>query len=74
MTDFTLSHRNSRIPSVLRGIAKTISLYLSSIQAGLDARDAYERYSNMSDGALARHGLKREDIPGHVMRTYFAKQ
>lgn len=70
MTDFTLPHRNSRILTVLAGIGKTISEYAASMRAGLDARDAYERYSAMSDRELARRGLAREDIPALVMRRH----
>lgn len=70
MTDLTLPHRNSRIYSLIAGIGKSISLYMASMRAGLDARDAYAHYSAMSDRELARRGLKREEIPGLVMRRY----
>ena len=72
MTDFTLPRRDSRILSLLAGIGKTISEYITSVRAGLDARDAYECYSAMSDRELARRGLKREEIPALVMRRYLA--
>lgn len=70
MSDFTLPHRQNRIVSVLAGVGKSISQLLQSVRAGLDARDAYERYSVMSEAELARRGLEREQIPYVVMRRY----
>ena len=72
MTDFTLPHRQNRVSAVLAGIGQSISQLLDSVRAGLDARDAFESYSMMSDGDLARRGLKREEIPYLVMRRYLA--
>jgi hypothetical protein len=72
MTDLTLPHRNSRVFSLIAGFGKSISQYMASMRAGLDARDAYVHYNAMSDRELARRGLKREQIPALVMRRYLA--
>ncbi|MDH3229722.1 MAG: hypothetical protein OEN55_08025 [Alphaproteobacteria bacterium] len=72
MTDFTLPHRKTRTLSVLAGFGKSISQLFESVRAGLDARDAFERYNMLSDAELARRGLKREEIPYLVMRRYLA--
>ena len=72
MADFTLPHRKTRTLSLLAGFGRSISQLLESVRAGLDARDAFERYSVMGDAELARRGLKREEIPYVVMRRYLA--
>ena len=72
MADFTLPHRNNRITSVLAGVGKSISQLFESVRAGLDARDAFNRYDVMSDAELARRGLTREEIPYVVMRRYLS--
>jgi len=70
MTDFTLPHRHNRVVSLLASVGKSISQLRASLRAGLDARDAFERYNVMSEAELARRGLKREEIPNIVMRRY----
>ncbi len=70
MTDFTLPHRKNRMSSILGGIGNSISQLLGSLRAGLDARDAFDRYSVMSDAELAQRGLRREEIAHLVMRRY----
>ncbi len=72
MTDFTLPHRKNRMFSALAGIGNSISQLLESVRAGLDARDAFDRFSMLSDAELARRGLKREEIPYLVMRRHLA--
>jgi len=72
MTDFTLPHRQNRGSTLLAGIGQSISQLLDSVRAGLDARDAFERFDMMGDAELARRGLKREEIPYLVMRRYLA--
>jgi len=72
MTDITLPHRKIRPLSLLAGFGKSISQLLESVSAGLNARDAFERYSLMGDAELARRGLKREEIPYLVMRRYMS--
>jgi hypothetical protein len=72
MTDFSLPHRKTRTLSLLAGFGKSISQLFESVRAGLDARDAFERYSVMGDAELARRGLKREEIPYLVMRRHLS--
>lgn len=72
MTDLTLPHRKNRTLSLVAGFGKSISQFFSSMRAGLDARDAFERYNVMGDAELAHRGLKREEIPYLVMRRYLS--
>jgi hypothetical protein len=72
MADITLLHRKIQPLSLLAGFGKSISQLLESVSAGLNARDAFERYSSMGDAELARRGLKREEIPYLVMRRYMS--
>ena len=72
MTDITLPHRKIRPLSLLAGFGKSISQLLESVSAGLNARDAFERYGLMGDAELAHRGLKREEIPYLVMRRYMS--
>jgi len=72
MTDFTLPRRRNNFVALLAGVGKSISQVRDSVRAGLDARDAYERFSMLSDAQLASRGLKRDEIPHVVMRRYLA--
>ena len=72
MTDFTMPRRDSAVLSLLAAVGKTVSEYLASLRAGLDARDSFEHFNAMSDAQLMRHGIKREEIPAIVMHRYLA--
>lgn len=73
MTYFTLPHRQSRVVSALAAVGHSISQVFASVSAGLDARDAYDRYSIMSDAQLARRGITREEIPYLIMRRHLSR-
>lgn len=70
MTDFTLPHRQNRILALLAGVGRSFAQFRESVRAGLDARDAFERFSMLSDDQLARRGVARSEIPHIVMRRY----
>ena len=72
MADFTLPHRDNRISSLLAGMGSAASQLVVSLRAGLDARDAFDRFSMLSDAQLAKRGLTRDQIPYVVMRRYLA--
>lgn len=67
MTELVHEVRGGVIGGTLRWIGRELRLLSRSFSAGLAARDAYNRYSMMSDAELARRGLTREEIPARVV-------
>lgn len=67
MTETVHEVRHSAIGDTLRGIVRELRLISRSFSAALEARNAYNRYSIMSDAELARRGLTREEIPARVV-------
>ena len=72
MTDFTQSGSHGVISATMHRIGNTLAEYRDTLQASIRAHDAYENYNAMSDAALAKLGLKREEIAAHVMKRYLA--
>jgi hypothetical protein len=67
MTELVHEHRGGVVGNALRGIGRELRLLSRSFSAALEARDAFNRYSMMSDAELARRGLTREEIPARVV-------
>ena len=51
---------------------KVLSRFLRSFNAGVLAAREFETLSGMSNAALAKRGLKREDICRRVFEKHFA--
>ncbi len=67
MTELVHEVRGGAIGDMLRRIGRELRLLSRSFSAALAARDAFNRYSIMSDAELARRGLTREEIPARVV-------
>lgn len=53
--------------------ASGIATFFGDLARASEAAATYQRLSNLSDSALAKRGLKREDLARHVFATVFAK-
>jgi hypothetical protein len=67
MTEMIHEVRGGVVGDTLRRIGRELRLLSRSFSAALAAREAYNRYSIMSDAELARRGLTREEIPARVV-------
>ncbi len=69
----TYAHRAHRLDtgfpfmSILNGLKR----FFTTVNTALEARNDYTRLSSMTDADLARHGLKREELPMMIARKYF---
>jgi len=52
----------------IRKFRRGFSTFLDSFVAAQRAAQRYERLSRLSDTQLSQRGLKRDDLPGIVMR------
>ncbi len=67
MTEMVHENGHGAIGDALRKVGHELRMISRSFSAALAARDAYNRYSIMSDAELARRGLTREEIPARVV-------
>lgn len=67
MTEMIHENGHGVISETLRRIGHELRMVSNSFSASLAARDAFNRYSMMSDAQLARRGLTREEIPARVV-------
>ncbi|MDH3580147.1 MAG: hypothetical protein OEM91_05925 [Hyphomicrobiales bacterium] len=55
-------------------VVSSIAGFLDSLAASQAAVHHYEYLTRLSDGELAVHGLKREDISRHVFEQAFGRR
>lgn len=67
MTELVQVHKGGAVGDALRKAGHELRMISRSFAAALTARDAFNRYSMMSDAELARRGLTREEIPARVV-------
>ncbi len=67
MTEMVHEVRHGAIGGTLRKIGRELRLLSRSFSMAMAAREAYNRYSMMSDAELARRGMTREEIPARVV-------
>ena len=70
MTTLVLNHIVRRTPALLQRLNQRISDFLDDVGAARAMAERFKSLSRMSDGQLAEHGLKREDIPKAVLAAF----
>jgi len=60
MSTFSLSHRTS--PDFFSRVIEAVVAFFDSVSEGRRIAQRYEALSRLSDAALARRGLTRQDI------------
>lgn len=53
--------------------ASGVATFFGDLARASEAAATYRRLSYMSDAALAKRGLKREDLPSYVFETTFPR-
>jgi uncharacterized protein YjiS (DUF1127 family) len=67
MTTIALSQLISGTPAFLTRLGQRFTALLDGISEARTMAETFKTLSRMSDAQLARHGLKREDIPQAVL-------
>lgn len=52
--------------------ASTVATFFGDLTRASEAAATYQRLSHLSDEALAKRGLTREELPAHAFRTAFS--
>jgi uncharacterized protein YjiS (DUF1127 family) len=68
MTAITFSAGHAR-PSRFRTVLGALNTFFAGIQEGREIWTRYETLTRMSDAQLARHGLRREEVPQAAVKS-----
>lgn len=60
-------------PQASNDISSGWTWLLTTMVDSYDAINRYEHLRHMSDAELARHGIRREDIPHHLFEELYEK-
>jgi len=70
----TLALNTLRVaPALLQRLGHSVSAFFDGIGEARAMAETFKALSHMTDGQLAEHGLKREDIPRAVLNSFGTK-
>jgi len=73
MTVLALNQLIHAAPAFLQRLGHNIATFLDGISEARAMAERFKTLSRMTDGQLAQHGLKREQIPQAVLGSFGRK-